>query len=180
MKTTHKFLILLTIILCSCGTKSNSISAKSNDRDSLENKVTPTDSNENDTSTYAFVIGTKFTLKLVQTDSKHYKYTVQNFKEIDYSIDYSETDSLFDKTPVPETIECYFATGTDQTGPFKSVLILRNNTKKVINYEALISYAGRDGFEKTSTTPLFPGARGSELWNNNLSAIVIKNLSVQK
>jgi len=169
MKTILKALILLFIIICSCG----SISATNNNNDSISN-------GGNDTTTYAFPIGSKFTLKLIPTNSKNFKYTVKNFQEIDYAIDYSETDSLLEKKPVPETIECFFARGTDQEGPFKSVLIIRNNTKKVIYYEALISYTGQNEFVKTSLTPLFPGVRSSELWNNNLSAIVIKNLTLKK
>lgn len=169
MKTTLKTLILLFIIFCSFGR----ISATNNSNDSISN-------GGNDTTTYAFPIGAKFTLKLIPTDSKNYKYTVLNFQKIDYAIDYSETDSLLEIKPVPETIECVFARGTDQEGPFKSVLIIRNNTKKTIYYEALISYIGQNEFMKTSVTPLFPGVRSSELWNNNLSAIVIQNISNKK
>ena len=131
---------------------------------------------QKDTTTYAFPIGSKFTLELIQVDSNNYKYHVLNMEQIDYSIDYSETDSLFSVKPIPGTIECFFAKGVDQDGPFKSVLILRNNSKIYINYKADIAYDQSGQFYNTSVHPLFPGVRSSELWNDNLTAIVIHKI----
>lgn len=167
--------ILLLIVSCLFGNQGNTLNGKGNRIDESQNNVNC--SERIDTTTYAFPIGSKFTLELIQTDSEHYKYYVSNFEEINYLLDYSETDSLFEKISKQGTIECFFAKGIDQNGPFKSVLLLRNNTKKTIYYEALISYQGHEGFSKTSVTPLYPNVRISELWNNHLSAIVIQNLS---
>jgi len=132
--------------------------------------------NQKDTATYAFPLGCKFILELIQTDSTHYKYHVLEMEIIEYSIDYSETDTLFMSNPTPGTIECYFAPGVDQDGPFKTVLLLRNNSENIIDYQAMISYKGVDGFYKTSVSSLFPGVRSSELWNDNLTAIVLHKL----
>ena len=132
---------------------------------------------QKDTATYAFPIGSKFTLELIQVDSNNYKYHVLNMEQIDYSIDYSETDSLFSSNPIPGTIECFFAKGVDQDGPFKSVLILRNNSKVYIDYKAEIAYDQSGSFYTTSVHPLFPGVKSSELWNDKLTAIVIHKIS---
>lgn len=129
-----------------------------------------------DTTTYAFPIGSKFTLELIQIDSINYKYHVLNMEQIDYSIDYSETDSLFSDKPTPGTIECFFAKGINQDGPFKSVLLLRNNSKVDINYKADIAYDQSGQFYNTSVHPLFPGVRSSELWKADLTAIIIHRM----
>ena len=131
---------------------------------------------QKDTTTYTFPIGSKFTLELIQVDSNNYKYHVLNMEQIDYSIDYSETDSLFSVKPIPGTIECFFAKGMDQDGPFKSVLLLRNNSKVFINYKADIAYDQSGQFYNTSVYPLFPGVKSNELWNDNLTAIVIHSI----
>jgi hypothetical protein len=130
-----------------------------------------------DTATYAFPIGSKFTLELIKVNEKEFKYHVLKLEPINYAIDYSKTDSLFALKPEKGTIECYFAKGIDQKGPFKTVLILRNNTGLYLDYKAEIAYEQRDGFFSTSVEPLFPGVKSSELWNNQLTAILIHNIS---
>jgi len=129
-----------------------------------------------ETTTYAFPIGTKFTLELIQTDSVNYKYHVLEMEPFDHSIDYAKTDSIFSDKPIPGTIECFFAKGIDLEGQFKSVLLLRNNTTEYINYEALIAYDESGNFYETSVYPLLPGVRSSELWNNHLTAVVIHKI----
>jgi len=170
-------IILLIFFAYSCNSQNNNamnIKTNSDSLDLIKSIATI------DTSIYAMPIGCKFTLKLINVADKKYKYEIVNFVEIDYFIDYSKSDTLFEKSPKPETIECFFAKGIDQTGPFKSVLLLRNNTKSIINYEALISFHGKDEFYKTSVSPLYPGVRSSELWNDKLSAIVIQNLTIER
>jgi len=135
---------------------------------------------QKDTATYAFPIGSKFTLELIQMDSINYKYHVLLIEPIDFSIDYSETDNLFSDQPIPETIECFFAKGKDQDGPFKTVLILRNNSKEYINYKAEIAHDLSGQFYNTSVYPILPGVRSSELWNNHLTAIVIHKIQREK
>jgi hypothetical protein len=131
-------------------------------------------------ATYTFPIGTKFTLELVSTDSDDFKYRVLSMEPIDYSIDYSKKENLFNPNPIPGTIECIFAKGVDQEGPSKSVLILRNNSKVIISYEAEISYDQSGKIYSTSVEPLFPNAKQSELWNDHLTYIVIHSLSKAK
>jgi hypothetical protein len=177
MTRLSKTMILLTFIAFSCNSQNSNDTYDKSDADSID--LTKNIENK-DTSIYAMPIGTKFTLELTKVSNKEYKYEIVNFLEISYSIDYSNCDTLFEKSPKPETIECYFAKGIDQTGSFKSVLILRNNTKSIINYEALISYEGNKDFYETSVSQLYPGALSSELWNDKLSAIVIRNLTIEK
>jgi hypothetical protein len=117
---------------------------------------------------------------LVSTDSDDFKYHVLSMEPIDYSIDYSKKENLFNPNPIPGTIECIFAKGVDQEGPSKSVLILRNNSKVIISYEAEISYDQSGKIYSTSVEPLFPNAKQSELWNDHLTYIVIHSLSKAK
>lgn len=168
-------IIFLTILAYSCNNPNANKDSNQVITDSLE---IVDDFVEYDTLFNVIQIGAKFTLKLNKISDKKYKYEVVDFQEIDYCIDYSKTDTLFSKSPELGTIECYFARGIDQSGPFKSVLILRNNTKEIINYEALISYQGKDEFFNTNVSSLYPNVKASELWNDNLTAIIIKNLTI--
>jgi hypothetical protein len=133
-----------------------------------------------DTATYAFPLGSKFTLELVQVEPNVYKYHVLNMEPISYAVDYSKSDSLFTSKPIKGTIECIFAKGIDQSGPFKSVLLIRNNSDLSISYKAEIAYDQSGNFHSTSVEPLYPHVRGSELWNDNLTAIVIHKISTKK
>lgn len=129
-----------------------------------------------DTATYAFPIGSKFILDLVPVDSINFKYHVLDIQYIDFAIDYAETDSLFSKAPIPGTIECFFAKGADQNGPFKAVLILKNNSDIILDYKALIAYDGYEGFYQTSVHSLYPNAKSSELWNDHLTAVLLHKI----
>ena len=101
-------------------------------------------------------------------------------ESINYSVDYSETDSLFSPNPVAGTIEGIFAKGINQEGPFKSVLIIKNNTKHALDYKAEIAYDSSGKFYSTSISGLYPGAKSSELWNDKLTAIMLHDFVKMK
>jgi hypothetical protein len=132
-----------------------------------------------DTSTYAFPIGSHFILQIIEVQNE-LKYTVLKLDTMFRDLDYSNQDSLFEKIPTTNTIEFFFGKGNDQDGPFKTVLLIRNNTKFFLEYKALISYEYHEGFYETSVVDLFPGVKSSELWNANLNAIVLHKFKKKK
>lgn len=129
-----------------------------------------------DTATYAFPIGTKFTLELIKIDSVNYKYHILSMEPFNGRIDYADTDSLFSKSPIEGTLEGIFAEGKNQDGPFKSVLVWKNNSDIYIDYKARIDYDLSGRFYSTSVYPILPRIKASELWNDNLKGIVIHKL----
>lgn len=133
-----------------------------------------------DTATYSFSVNQKVTLEIIQVDSVNLKYHVLDIQQIEPGLDYTETDTLFKDDPQDNTLVFYFAEGIDQDGPFKTVLILRNNTDFIINYKLAITDDLDKGFYMTSVTPLFPNVISSELWNDNLKALVPHKLTFEK
>jgi hypothetical protein len=135
---------------------------------------------EKDTTTYSFSVNQKVILEIIQIDSVNLKYHVVDIQQIEPGLDYSETDTLFKDEPVKNTLVFYFAEGIDQGGPFKTVLILRNNTDFMISYKLAITDDPSEGFYMTSVTPLFPNVISSELWNDNLKALVPHKLTIEE
>jgi hypothetical protein len=129
------------------------------------------------TEPHAFTIGTKFVLELVDDDEGNYDFKVLSEESIDYKVDYSKSEDYFSKNPVSGTIECVFAKGKDQSGPFKSVLLIKSNMKVSLNYKAEISYKKSGKFYSTSVSMLFPGVRSRELWNDKLNEIILHDFS---
>ena len=124
-----------------------------------------------------FPIGTKFVLELTDDDEGNYDFKVLSEESINYKADYSKSEDYFSENPVPGTIECVFAKGIDQGGPFKSVLLIKSNLKVMLNYKAEVSYKKSGKFYSTSVSMLFPGVRSSELWNDKLTGIILHDFT---
>ena len=131
---------------------------------------------EIDSAPHVFPIGSKFVLKLTEKDNGQYDVKVLSESMINKKIDYSKSERFFSDNPIPGTIECIFAKGV-KSKPFKSVLLIRNNTKIVLNYKADISYNNSGKFYSTSVMALFPGSCGSELWHDNLKGIILHDFT---
>jgi len=129
--------------------------------------------NKTQSDYHLFPIGTKFTIQLIDNKDGSYDIKVLKEEQIKYKVDYSKTDSIFSSNPKPGTIEGIFAKGIDQKGAFKSVLIIRNNTKIALGYGADISFNKNGKFYSTSVSMLFPGVISSELWRDKLKGIVL-------
>jgi hypothetical protein len=132
-----------------------------------------------DTATYAFPIGSHIILQIVEF-KKELKYTVLKSETFTDNLDWSNKDSVFEKTPTIGTVEFFFGKGKDQDGPFKTVLLIRNNTKFKLEYKAQISYENYEGFYETSVMDLLPRVYSSELWKANLSAILLHKFKKKK
>lgn len=129
---------------------------------------------QKDTVSYAFPIGSRFTLELIPVDSINYKYHVLNSEKFDLCMRFSNAKNHLSKEPISGTIECIFAKGEEAD---QSILILRNNSKVSIDYKAMISYDYTGRFYETSVYPLLPNVSSIEIWNNKLTNIFINNIS---
>lgn len=131
-----------------------------------------------DTTRFPFTAGTHFTLKVVKTKTG-LKISLAKIEKVKKDVDYLNMGILFNATPTPGTIEGVFGKGAGIDGQYKTALMLRNNTKFKIEYKARILYTGRKGWVDTDVYDLLPETGSNELWQNDLSAIEVRNFRIK-
>jgi hypothetical protein len=62
----------------------------------------------------------------------------------------------------------------------QTIMTLRNNTEKSLNYSADIVPYGKQEFENTSVTPLFPNVVNTEIWPYFIPVIALYDFKNQK
>jgi len=123
-------------------------------------------------NSFTFPIGSKILIELKENGKGGYDYKVLSIEALEnyYSID--ENKNLFDDDPKENTVELFFMGAYYNDGSkdsdWKTVLILRNNFKKHINYKADIKYYFNEGFENTSIVGAYPGTNTTEIWHTKL------------
>jgi hypothetical protein len=100
-------------------------------------------------------------------------------EKYDKELDPARAASLFEKTPEPGTIELYFGNVRDG-GQFKSVLLIRNNTKYILEYQAKISYPDQREAVESDVKELLPDRIINQSWNDNLKGISLSGFKVKK
>jgi hypothetical protein len=131
-----------------------------------------------DTTSYPFSAGTHFILKVVKTKTG-LKTSLVKIEKVKKDVDYLNMGTLFCATPIPGTIEGVFGKGAGIDGQYKTALMLRNNTKFKMEYKARILYTGRKGWVETDVYDLLPQTGSNELWQNDLSAIEMRNFRIK-
>jgi hypothetical protein len=133
---------------------------------------------------FAFPIGSKFTIKLHQTDSLHFDYSIIKFEPFQEVVDTWEKDDLFEEKGEEGTIEFYFCLGTsgetekEREEKMKVLLIMKNRTKFSLNYNADIQLEENGEFVKTSNVGTYPGAKGTEMWPYMIYQIGLNNFKI--
>lgn len=128
-------------------------------------------------NSFTFPLGSKILIELKENTNGSYDYKVLKIENIEdyYSLD--EDKNLFDAKPKENTVELYFMGAYYNDGSkdsdWKTVLILRNNSKKHINYKADIKYYYSDVFENTSIVGAFPGTNTTEIWAHKIDFITL-------
>ena len=133
---------------------------------------------------FAFPIGSKFTIKLHQTDSLHFDYSIIKFEPFQEVVDTWENDDLFEEKGEEGTIEFYFCLGTsgetekEREEKMKVLLIMKNRTKFSLKYNADIQLEENGEFVKTSNVGTYPGAKGTEMWPYMIYQIGLNNFKI--
>jgi len=128
-------------------------------------------------NSFTFPLGSKILIELKENTNGSYDYKVLKIENIEdyYSLD--EDKNLFDSDPKENTVELFFMGAYYNDGSkdsdWKTVLILRNNSKKHINYKADIKYYYSDVFENTSIVGAFPGTNTTEIWAHKIDFITL-------
>lgn len=126
---------------------------------------------------FTFPLGSKILIEIKENTNGSYDYKVFKIENIEdyYSLD--EGKNLFDAKPKENTVELYFMGAYYNDGSkdsdWKTVLILRNNSKNHINYKADIKYYYSDVFENTSIVGAFPGTNTTEIWAHKIDFITL-------
>lgn len=135
---------------------------------------------------FVFPIGSKFTIKLYPLDSGKFDCSIIAYEPFIETIDYFETDTLFDEREKDGTLDLMFCIGTngktdeEREQSMKVVLIIKNRTDFALDYlsEILLDEAGE--FQPTSNAGLYPGASYTEMWPYVIYQIAISDLRISK
>lgn len=126
---------------------------------------------------FTFELGSKILIELKETGKGKYDYKVISIEKIGTFYSFEKNENLFDKNPKENTVELFFMGAFYDDGSedkdSKTLLMLRNNSKKHITYKADIKYYFNDGFENTSIVGAFPGTNTSEIWAHKIDFITL-------
>lgn len=121
-------------------------------------------------SGFSFPLGSKFTIKLISTDSSIYDYSIIEFESFQEIIDSRKIDNLFPKEGPENTISFYFCLGTygetdeEKEKNMRIHLYMKNYTTKAFDYISEILRDEDGEYENTSNIGSYPGAIGNEIW----------------
>ncbi|NLL29179.1 MAG: hypothetical protein GX259_10320 [Bacteroidales bacterium] len=119
---------------------------------------------------FAFSLGSKFTIKLVPTDSVNFDYSVIAFEPFEEIIDTRKKEELFEEKGQDSTIAFYFCMGTrgeteeERDENMRILLIIKNYSKEILSYTSEIQLEEDGEYEETSNVGTFPGAMTTEIW----------------
>ncbi|WP_218031632.1 hypothetical protein, partial [Flavobacterium noncentrifugens] len=126
--------------------------------------------------TFTFPLGSKILIEIKETSKGKYDYRVLSVEPIKEYYSLEKEENLFSDDPKQNTIElfmgAYYNEGKDDKD-WKTVLVLRNNTKEALNYKADIKYYYSDKFENTSIAGTFPKVKSTEIWANKIDYITL-------
>jgi len=130
---------------------------------------------------FAFTIGTKFTIKLVPTDSAYFDYSIIAFESYTKTVDSWENNDLFDEVGQDSTITCYFCYGThgntkkEKEKNMKVLLIMKNYSKLILEYKSDIQRKENEEFLPTSNDGLYPNVKSTEIWPYMINSIGMRD-----
>lgn len=127
-------------------------------------------------------IGRKLTIKLDKKRKGEFKFRVVGYETVDDSISsvqWNDTKNLFAETGEKNTIVFYCVKSSFGNKP-AVLLIMKSYCKDMLAYDTFIRLEGSAEFQTTSNNGIFPGAQGTEIWNDPVNAIRISHLRLMK
>lgn len=138
------------------------------------------------TNGLAFPIGSKFTIKLVATDSINYDYSVIAFEPFEEIVDSWKNDDLFAKQGEDNTVVFYFCFGThgqtdeEKEKNMKVLLLMKNYTKEILKYTSEIQREEGGEYKSTSNVGMYPAVKGQEIWSYMIYSIGLREFQKKK
>lgn len=125
-------------------------------------------------------VGRKLTIKLDKKRRGEYKFRVVKLEEYNDTVELTDTEKLFAEDGEPNTIVFYCVNGKWGSGRSNILLVMKSYCKKALAYDTFIRLDGGAEFQSTSNDGIFPGVRGTEIWNDPVNAIRISHLRLMK
>lgn len=135
-------------------------------------------------SGYAFPIGSKFTIKLVPSDSVNFFYSVTHFEEYTDVVDIMRFFTMFEPEGPDSTISFYFCLGTlgkdeqERKENMKVLLLMKNYSKYPLKYTSDIQRVKNGEFENTSNIGMLPNVPGNEMWPYMIYSIRLTDIQI--
>jgi len=135
---------------------------------------------------FAFPLGSKFTIEMVQIDSVNFDFSIIEFEPYQQIIDTYETDTLFGNEGKEGTIEFYFCYGShgvtkkEKEKNMKILLTFKNYTEFNFAYLSDIQREEEGDFESTSNVGAYSGASGTEMWPYMIYQIGLHDFKLKK
>lgn len=135
---------------------------------------------------FAFPIGSKFTIEMVQIDSVNFNFSIIEFEPFQQVVDTYETDTLFEEQGKEGTIEFYFCFGShgetdkEKEDNMKVLLVFKNRTEFHFTYLSDIQREENGEFESTSNIGSYSGAMGTEMWPYMIYQIGLHDFKLNK
>jgi hypothetical protein len=137
-----------------------------------------------DYGTYTIPLWSKAVLELKEMDNKKFEYRILCLENYENYYSFNKPTDLFANQPLKNTVEIFFVGAYYNEGnddkDYRTVLILRNNLEKPINYNADIKYYYNEDFENTSIVGAFPNVKTTEIWQHKIDLIALYDFRVLK
>ena len=125
-------------------------------------------------------VGRKLTVKLDKKRKGEYKFRVIALEEYNDTVELTDTEKLFAEDGEPNTIVFYCVNGKWTSDRPCILLVMKSYCKEMLAYDTYMRLEGSAEFQSTSNNGIFPGVRGTEIWNDPINAIRISKLRVMK
>ena len=128
---------------------------------------------------YDISLGRKVTVKMDKKSKGKYLFRVLSDVPFKDTVDYKDTERLFEEKGEKNTIVFYFVNGKMGDNP-AVLLIMKSYCKKALSYDTFIRMTGNATFNPTSNDGIFPSARGVEIWRDPIAAIRLSGFRPMK
>jgi len=117
-------------------------------------------------------IGTEATYRIAKTPDKKFTLTLVDTQAIDQPV--SSGMDLFKGKVDSNLMKIAFVKGKFGDRP-AILLVIKTGQPGMIKYSAKIKYAGRSKFVSTDVNPIIGNVNTTEMWQNELSEIVLSD-----
>lgn len=135
---------------------------------------------------FVFPFGSKFSIKLIPTDSVSFDYVVTTFEPFNEIIDTYDNDFHFAEEGEEGTLDFYFCFSTsgeteaERDENYRIVLLVKNRTNFDLDYRTDIQVQEGVEFEETSNVGIHAGVKVTEMWPYMIYNIALYEFSLMR
>ncbi len=135
---------------------------------------------------HTFMLGSKFTLKLLPAGSSKFDVSVVNHEPFQETINILDSDYLFDEEGEKGTIDFYLCLGTfgdtdaEREENTRVLLLMKNWSQWSVSYVSEIQFTEGGPFEPTSNMGARSGIIGIEMWPYMIHQVSLHSFKKQR